>query len=194
MYRNHAVIHGIVIGEVYGLKPVFEDTKELNFHIEQMDINKDKLAYVKNVLKAKDFWMEELAHSAGVDIVTTNENKDTEGVLYYPKYYAANRENPFGNPIEQDDIVTFKDIYLEALQVKGLLQYVPSKMSFTMAQQRDYQWLWDRYNNEHFNEFSGNAVSYAIDDLLSSDYIPACKTVEKLKEVVKVFCDEWRKE
>ncbi|MDN6724850.1 MAG: hypothetical protein L0L53_11490 [Tetragenococcus halophilus] len=114
MYRNHAVIHGIVIGEVYGLKPVFEDTKELNFHIEQMDINKDKLAYVKNVLKAKDFWMEELAHSAGVDIVTTNENKDTEDVLYYPKYYAANRENPFGNPIEQDDIVTFKDIYLEA--------------------------------------------------------------------------------
>lgn len=77
---------------------------------------------------------------------------------------------------------------------KGLLQCVPSKMSFTMAQQRDYQWLWDRYNNEHSNEFSGNAVSYAIDDLLSSDYIPACKTVEKLKEVVKVFCDEWEKE
>jgi len=111
------------------------------------------------------------------------------------------RELLYETPVLSEWVEAYVEGYDEAFNLiekhekpKGLLQYVPSKMSFTMAQQRDYQWLWDRYNNEHSNEFSGNAVSYAIDDLLSSDYIPACKTVEKLKEVVKVFCDEWEKE
>lgn len=118
MHKHYIVVNGIVIGKVYGLKPVFQDTKELNFHVQSIEISKDKLSYAKNKLQVKDFWLPELADHVGLDIVIVDENKDTEDVLYYPDYYTAGGESPFENTIEQDDIFIFKDIYLEALTSK----------------------------------------------------------------------------
>lgn len=114
--------------------------------------------------------MEELAHSAGVDIVTTNENKDTEDVLYYPKYYAANRENPFGNPIEQDDIVTFKDIYLEAFtsQRNPVVREIKSANWDACISEAAEQMVDDINNPNSYKTFE-NTVKPMIDYVLGKE-------------------------